>query len=320
MNNENRYYPYSEYLKNKYGEKVYKLPIHLPITCPNRKNGVGCTFCADIGTGFEAASSLVPIKEQMKITKEHIASKYHAKKFIAYFQNYTNTYMPKEDFERYIGEAITQEDIVEISLSTRPDCIRKDYMEILKKFHDKYSVNIHIELGLQTANYHVLDQINRGHGLAEYINAVLTIKSYGFSVCTHIILNLPHDTDRDMIETAKIISALGTDIVKIHSLYIAKNSPMDKDYQSGNIKICSKEEYLNRLRLFLEYLDPKIAVERLFSRIPETDSSFSNWSTSWWKLRDEFMEHMAIQQSFQGKKFNYLDGSALDFYETKDEH
>lgn len=318
MNNESRYYPYSDYLKNKYGEKVYKLPIHLPITCPNRKNGMGCTFCADIGTGFEAASSIIPVKEQMQKTKQLIISKYHAKKFIAYFQNYTNTYMLKTDFEHYINEAITETDIVEISISTRPDCVRKDYLDILKQAKEIYSVNIHIELGLQTANYHVLDQINRGHGLAEYIDAVMKIKSYGFTVCTHIILNLPNDTDRDMVETAKILSALQTDVVKLHSLYIAKNSSMNEEYQAGNIKICSKEEYFQRLRLFLEHLSPKIAVERLFSRIPEADSSFSNWNTSWWKLRDEFIEYMVLHQSFQGKKFNYLDGSALDFYETQD--
>ncbi len=313
MTTEKIYYPYSEYLKNKYGEKIYKLPIHLPITCPNRKNGSGCTFCAEIGTGFEASSSSVPIIEQLEKTKEVISTKYHAKKYIAYFQNYTNTYMPLEQFEIYLKEALEVKDIVEISISTRPDCIRKDYLEILKKIEEEYKIDIHIELGLQTANYHILDKINRGHGLAEYIDAVLAIHSYVFSVCTHIILNLPNETDRDMIETAKIISALQTDVVKIHSLYIAKESAMYKDYQSGVIQICTKEEYFERLRLFLEHLQPHIAVERLFSRIPESDSVFSNWNTSWWKLRDEFMEYMALHQSYQGKNSSYLNGSALDF-------
>lgn len=307
------YYPYSEYLKNKYGEKVYKLPIHLPITCPNRVKGNGCTFCADIGTGFEAAPPSLSIRNQLEQTKELISSKYHAKKFIAYFQNYTNTYMPISQFRSCLMEAMSVEDIVEISISTRPDCIRKDYLEILKEVSQAYQVQIHIELGLQTANYHILDEICRGHGLAEFIDAVLMIHTYGFSVCTHIILNLPHDTDRDMVETAKIISALKIEIVKIHSLYIAKDSLMDKAYQSGTISICSKEEYFERLRLFLEYLNPEIAVERLFSRIPEADASFSNWNTSWWKLRDEFMEYMLSRKSFQGKQFSYLNGCALDF-------
>ena len=311
MNNENRYYPYSEYLKNKYGEKVYKLPIHLPITCPNRKNGEGCTFCADIGTGFEAASSLVPIKEQMKITKEHIASKYHAKKFIAYFQNYTNTFMPIEQFEKYMKEAAQDSDVVEISISTRPDCINDHYLDILLEIMNAYSVSINIELGLQSVNYHTLDTMNRGHGLAEFIDAILRIKKYPFTICTHVILNLPGDTMRDTIETAKILSVLNIDIVKLHSLYIAKNTMLSKEYRDGKINICSKEEYLERVISFLEHISPNMVVERLFSRVPEEDADFSNWNTSWWKLQEELLEEMKALNACQGKKFNYLNGSAL---------
>ena len=313
MNLESKYYPYSEYLKNKYGEKVYKLPIHLPISCPNRKDGIGCTFCAEIGTGFEAAQSSTPLKEQMEKTKQLIMNKYHAKKFIAYFQNYTNTYMPLEKFKAYLNEAMEVTDVVEISVSTRPDCIRKDYLDALDDISKQYGVHINIELGLQTSNYHVLDCINRGHGLAEYIDAVLAIRQYDFTFCTHVILNLPNDTARDMIETAKIISALKGDIVKLHSLYIAKGSKMEKQFKRGEIEICTKEEYFNRLRLFLEYLNPEIAVERLFSRIPEDDSLFSNWNTSWWKLKDEFIDYIDAENSYQGKKFTYLNGGALDF-------
>ena len=118
------YNKYSDYLKERYGEKVYKLPINLPLTCPNRINGHGCSFCADVGTGFEAMESSVSVTEQLEKTKEYISKRYHAKKFIAYFQNYTNTYMPLEIFKKYILEAVSIPDIVEISISTRPDCVR----------------------------------------------------------------------------------------------------------------------------------------------------------------------------------------------------
>ncbi len=303
---------YSIYLKEKYGEKVYKLPINLPITCPNRIHGGGCSFCAEDGTGFEAMENTISVTEQLETTKELITRKYKAKKFIAYFQNYTNTYMPLEQFREYMLEAARVPDIVEISVSTRPDCIKADYLQVLKEIEREFQIAITIELGLQTANYHTLDFIDRGHGLAEYIDAVLQIKSFDFTICTHIILNLPSDTIRDTIETAKILSALKIDIVKIHSLYIAKNTKLCKQYEDGTINLCSKEEYLERLRCFLEYLSPQIVVERLFSRVPEKDAVFSNWGTSWWKLQDEFLEKMEQYDSYQGKRYHYLNGSALE--------
>lgn len=311
MNEKKIYNKFSDYLKEKYGEKVYKLPVNLPITCPNRLTGSGCSFCAEAGTGFEALPSAISVKEQLLRTKELIQKKYNAKKYIAYFQNYTNTFMPLEVFQSYIQEALEVEDIVEISISTRPDCIRHDYMAFLKELEERTNIGIHIELGLQTVNYHTLDSISRGHGLAELIDAVRTIQQYGFSICIHMILNLPGDTLRDCIEGAKILSALQIQVVKLHSLYIPKNTQLSEAYENGTITLCSKEEYIERVAVFLEYLSPDIIVERLFSRVPEKDAVFSNWGTSWWKLQDEFLKYMEEHRSYQGKHFDYLNGSAL---------
>ncbi|MGN1166803.1 MAG: TIGR01212 family radical SAM protein [Lachnospiraceae bacterium] len=311
--NETLYYAYSDYLKNKYGEKVYKLPVNLPVSCPNRTGGrSGCSFCAECGTGFEAMEQTVPVKIQLTETKEHIESKYHAHKFIAYFQNYTNTFLPVDIFEKYMKEALEISDIVGIDISTRPDCIRKEYLDVLKRISEEEKIDITIELGLQTVNYHTLAKIERGHSLAEFIDAVLQIKKYNFMVCAHVILNLPGDELEDSIETAKFISALGIDIVKIHSLYIAKNTRLCDAYENGTITLCSKEEYIHRLIVFLEYLDPDIVVERLFSRVPQKDAVFSNWNTSWWKLRDEVTKQMTEGHHFQGRLFHYLNGAALE--------
>lgn len=312
MTEKNLYNKYSDYLKNKYGEKVYKLPINLPITCPNRIGSGGCSFCAEVGTGFEAMDAKFSVSEQMNTTKMLIEKKYKAKKFIAYFQNYTNTFMPLDKFEAYVKEAAQNEEVIEISISTRPDCIRDSYLDVLFHIMNEYHVDINIELGLQSANYHTLDFIDRGHGLAEFIDAVLRIRKYPFSICTHVILNLPGDSMRDTIETAKILSALKIDIVKLHSLYIAKNTKLSKQYRDGTITICSKEEYINRVIAFLEHISPDMIVERLFSRVPEEDADFSNWNTSWWKLQDELLEKMQETNAYQGKKFHYLNGSALN--------
>jgi radical SAM protein (TIGR01212 family) len=264
-----------------------------------------------VGTGFEAMDSHVQVSEQLLSTKEKIEKKYKAHKFIAYFQNYTNTFLPLKDFEAYIKEAAQIPDIVEISVSTRPDCIRQDYLEVLKSVKEEFGTEITIELGLQTVNYHTLAFINRGHGLAEFIQAALLIDKYGFTLCTHMILNLPGDTMEDAIEGAKFLSALPVHIVKLHSLYIPKNSLLYQQYIDDKIALCEKEEYIKRAAEFIALLRPDMVVERIFSRIPEEYAAFSNWGVSWWKLNDMFEAYMEEQGYVQGCKYNYLNGAAL---------
>lgn len=310
---ENRiYYSYSEYLKKKYGEKVYKLPVNLPVSCPNRKEGAGCSFCAEEGTGFEAAGAMVPVREQLMASREKVEKRYHAKKFIAYFQNYTNTFLPLDTLRAYMQQAAEVESIMEVCLSTRPDCIRKDYLRAMADFREETGLEVSLELGLQTVNYHTLRKVNRGHGLAEFLDAVLAIAPYKFPVCVHMILNLPGDTMEDARESARILSALPVSMVKLHSLYIPKKSVLYQEYRNGRISICAKEEYLERLAEFIALLRPDIAVERLFARIPEKDSAFCNWGHSWWKLTDEWTALMKEKQYVQGVHCDYLNGAALN--------
>ncbi len=298
------YNEYSIFLKEKYGEKVYKLPVNIPCTCPNRDGTIGyggCTFCADVGTGFEMLENTISVKEQIEKNMQYISKKYKAKKFIAYFQNYTNTYLRLEEFKKYINEAVGK-NIVEISISTRPDCIGSEYLEFLKEVKDLHDVNISIELGLQTANYHTLISINRGHTLAEFIDAVMRIKKYGFEVCTHVILNLPGDDIIDAKETAKILSVLKVDQVKIHSLYIMENTKMGILYKNKEITVIDEEEYVERVIVFLEHLDKNIVVQRLVGRAPEKNSLFVNWGMSWWKIKDDILEKMENEGRHQGSK------------------
>lgn len=317
MGRDYLYYKYSDFLKKHYLAKVYKLPVNLPVTCPNRVNGQGCSFCAESGTGFEAMSSEISVTEQLIKTQEYIRRRYKAQKFIAYFQNYTNTYLPSGKLREYMEEAAKLPDIVEIAISTRPDCIREDYLDMMEEIAAAYNISIGIELGLQTANYHTLKDIRRGHGLAEYLDACLRIQKSDFLLCTHVILNLPGDTLDDVIETGKIISIMGNHLVKAHSLYIARETEMAHLFENGRLTIGSKEDYFLRLQTFLEYLSPDIAVERLFSRIPEEDALFSNWQTSWWKLQDEFLAHMEAHKSFQGKRYDYRNGPALKIFDGR---
>lgn len=307
------YYPYSEYLKNKYGEKTYKLPVNVPGTCPNRDGSCGaqgCAYCGEIGAGFESLPDTLSVKEQLKKNKAYIGQRYGAKKFIPYFQNFTGTYLPAENLEALVRSAILP-DMVCINIATRPDCVSDQTTALLSEIAQSESIDITLELGLQTANYHTLKTINRGHGLAEFIDAVLRIRKAGLSVSAHVILDLPDDSMDDAIETAHVLSALPVDGVKLHSLYIAKGSAFAKAYADGQLALSSSEEYIRRAAAFLAHLSPDIYIERLIGRIPEEHSLAANDGRSWWAVKDDILGLLEEQRLYQGAKFDYLNGAAL---------
>lgn len=298
------YKVYSDFLREKYGEKVYKLPINLNITCPNRDGKIGtggCIFCGEKGAGFESLSNELSVKEQLLKNKDYIGSRYGAKKFIAFFQNFTNTYLPKDVFKKVLYETVLP-DIVETCVSTRPDCIGEDYIKIMKNFSEDSGVNVSLEYGLQTANYKTLDTVNRGHGLAEFIYAVNLAHSCGIPVCAHVIADFPWDDDRDVVETAKILSALKVEGVKLHSLYIVKGTKCCEMYQSGELRLLTPEDYVRRAILFLEHLSPDCAVERIIGRAPEEDTVTANFDTGWWKIKEEIEKRMELGGIVQGDK------------------
>lgn len=308
-----RYNVYSDHLKKRYGEKVYKLPISLPVTCPNRDGTCGangCVFCGEIGAGYENLPASMTVSTQIAANKAHIAPKYKATKYIPYFQNFSNTYLPLVQLEQYLLEAC-QEDIVGVAIATRPDCINDRYLEVMARVAAEKNVDISVELGLQTVNYHTLQKIQRGHGLGEFIDAVLRLKKYNIEICTHLILNLPWDDMTDVVENAKVLSALGINQVKLHALYIVKDTMMADWYQKQLFQIISKEEYIERVVEFLEHLHPDIVVQRLIGRAPEKNTLFTNWQTGWWKIRDAIEYLLEERDTYQGKKCNYLNGNAV---------
>ena len=297
-----RYNVYSTYLKERYGEKVYKLPISIPDTCPNRDGTLGtrgCAFCGSIGAGYENLPADMTIQRQIEANIAHIQPKYKANKFIAYFQNFTNTYIRPDVFRQYLIEAC-RPDIVGIAVATRPDCVNTTYFDIMAEIKETYGVDILVEFGLQTVNYKTLQKINRGHTLAEYIDAMMMIQAYPFRNCTHVILDLPWDTMEDVVETAKIISALPTHEIKLHDWY-----------KAGEIQLISAEEYVDRVVTFLEYTRPDIVFQRLIGRAPKEATEFANWGMGWWKIRDMIDAELARRDTRQGAKCTYLHGKAV---------
>ena len=263
--------------QRKFGCKVYKLSIDAGLTCPNRDGTVGkggCIFCESSGSGFQCLPDTMTIREQWAENKAFYERRFRAHKFISYLQTYTNTYMSLERFKEVVLAATEDEDLVGVAISTRPDCVCDEYLEFLAELKESRNLDIDIELGLQTVNYHNLVEINRGHTLAEYIDAVLRIKRYGLSTTAHVILNLPGDTMLDVIETAKIVSTLGVDFVKLHSLYVAGGTELARRYEAGEFTMITLSEYVERVVTFLEYLDPEIVIQRLVGKGPQDNLLF----------------------------------------------
>ncbi|MEW6622472.1 MAG: TIGR01212 family radical SAM protein [Bacillota bacterium] len=315
-----RYKVYSTYLAEKYGGRVYKVPVNLPGSCPNRDGTLGrggCIFCDEEGSGFECLPNTLSIKEQVKTNQEFFRQRFGADKFIVYFQAFTNTYKPLKEFQEEIAAAVTGTDIIGLSVSTRPDCISDDYINALRDLQNEQKLaEVDIELGLQTVNYHTLEYVNRGHTLAEFIDAALRIKKAGLKICAHVILNLPGDDLLDVIENAKILSALGVDYVKLHSLYVVENTILGAKYASGEFQIISLDEYVKRVVTFLQYLDPNIVIQRLMGKGPKGKLLFSNWDTSWWKIKETIERRLEKLDTYQGAKFNYLNGKCLSRFNT----
>ena len=308
-----RYTLYSDYLRQRYGVKVYKLPISLPVTCPNRDGTCGtggCIFCGSIGAGYENLPDTMTVAQQIAANRRHIVPKYKAQKFIAYLQNFSNTYLPPDQFATYLEECC-QPDIVGVAVATRPDCAADRYLEIMANLQARHGVDAVLELGLQTVNYRTLDFIHRGHGVAEFIDATIAAKKFGLAVCAHMILNLPGDELRDVIEGAKILSALGVEQVKLHALYVVKNTPLARMYETGTISLGSCEEYVERVVAFLEYLPPEVAIQRLIGRAPEEYTDFSNWGRGWWRIKEMVEKRQEVLDSYQGKRYTNLRGLAV---------
>ena len=301
------YRVYSEYLKALYGEKVYKLPVNLPLTCPNRdgtKGTGGCVFCAGVGTGFESLPNTLPIKEQLQRNREYIGKKYHAEKFIAYFQNFTNTYLPIEDFKKNLEEALLP-GVVEISVSTRPDCLGEEYPEALAAVREK-GVRVSLELGLQSANDETLKIIRRGHTVRDFCDAAKRAHAHGIPVCAHLIINLPWDTREDVVNAARLFNEYRIEGVKVHSLYVVKGTVLGDWYEQGQVAMIPYEEYKERTISFLEHLSPETVIHRLCGRAPEEATLFENYGRSWRWVRDDIVRTMELRGTYQGKKYQYI--------------
>ena len=298
---EKRYYPYSKYLKETFGKKVYKITLDSGFYCPNRDGKIskgGCIFCDEVGSFSRCGDSKSTIKEQIIASMTHLERQFKAEAFIAYFQSYSNTYAPIEKLKEIYDSVFFDEKIVSISIGTRPDCVDNKKLDLISTYKVPW-----IEYGLQSAHNETLKWMNRGHDFECFKNAVIETKKRGIKVCAHIILGFPNETKEMMLQTAKKLADLEIDGIKIHMLTILKDSPLLKYYSENPFYLMDMEQYCEIVCDILEILPPTTTIER----IAGTGYSETTIKPKWVNRRFEILnmiDKILIQRnSKQGLKF-----------------
>ena len=262
------YYSLNEYLKETFGEKVYKLSLDIKCSCPNRDGTLhnrGCIFCHEGSSHF--AESGNSVTEQIENAKKRIQNKTRAEKFIAYFQSYTNTYAPIDYLEKTFLEAINNPSIVAISIGTRPDCLCENVLKLLEKLNKIKPV--WVELGLQSSKNQTVEYIRRCYDNSVYLKAVKNLKNIGVNVITHIILGLPNETRDDMLNTVNFAVKCGTDGVKLQLLHILKDTDLYEDYKKGLVEPLSLQNYVDLLCFLIERIPENIVIHRITGDAPK---------------------------------------------------
>lgn len=273
-----KYTTLNNYLKERFGEKVYKIALNGGFTCPNRDGIIGtrgCIFCSKGGSGDFAESPDLTITEQIENGKKRLEKKIKNGKYIAYFQAFTNTYAPVERLRTIYEEAINNPDIVALSIGTRPDCLGDDVLALLDELNKIKP--IFVELGLQTINEDTAKYIRRGYTLEVYDKAVADLHKIGINVVTHIILGLPNESKEDMLNSVKYACKV-TDGIKLQLLHILKGTDLAKDYEQGKFKVLTLEQYTEIIKECVQIIPENVVIHRLTGDGAKKDLIAPLWS------------------------------------------
>ena len=304
------YFSLDHYLKQTFGEKVYRLSLNGGMTCPNRDGSIGtggCIFCSAGGSGDFAASPQQSVTGQIAQAKLLLREKTNCRKYIAYFQAYTNTYAPVEHLRKIFTEAISHPDIVALSIGTRPDCLGDDVLDLL------YSLNqikpVWVELGLQTIHEDTARYIRRGYPLSCFDTAVKNLRAGGIEVIVHTILGLPGESRKDILETMAYLNAMDIQGIKLQLLHVLRGTDLAADHEAGLFRTYERDEYLNLVIDCLEHLRPDIVIHRVTGDGPKDLLIAPLWASRKREVLNLLHHRMKERASFQGKAFEALSRS-----------
>ncbi len=297
-----RYNDLKSYWRNLFGCNIHKLQIDAGFTCPNRDGHVavgGCIYCDGRGSKLRRKGKLPSVTEQIASGKKYY--KPTAAKFIAYFQTFTNTYAPVDKLRALYDEALAQEDVIGLSIGTRPDCLGPDVVELLSGYAKKY--HIWAELGLQSAHDNTLQFINRGHNFQQFSDAVNSFAGRGLNICVHIIIGLPGENDEDVLTTAKTLAAMPINGIKIHSLLALEGTALGEMYKKGPISVITKEKYVSLVADVLEILPPEMVIQRLTADGYRDIFLAPDWAMNKLDVLNSINKELERRDSYQGMRY-----------------
>lgn len=302
---KDHYYSLNQYLQNQFGEKVYKIALDAGMTCPNRDGTVGfggCLFCSAGGSGEFAEGDCGDIAQQIRRAKERLSAKTKARRFIAYFQSYTNTYAPVSRLRQIFEAAIAQPEVAALSIATRPDCLPEDVVELLAELNQRKPV--WVELGLQTIHEETAKNIRRGYALPVYEDALTRLHRRGIQVIAHVILGLPGETQEQMLETMDYLGNRGRpDGVKLQLLHILKGTDLAQWYLDGRVKAMEMDEYFALLFRCIQRLPPDLVIHRLTGDGPKRLLIAPQWTGDKKRVLNEMRRQMDLYGVVQGKHY-----------------
>lgn len=303
-----RYYSLNDYFINKFGQKIYKVSLDAGMDCPNRDGTIGsggCIFCSDSGSGEFAGDRKFSIYKQIEEQLEFISKKFPEGKVIAYFQNFTNTYGGVEYLRKVFYEALNHPRVMGIAIATRPDCLGTDILNLLEEIGKNHF--LWLELGLQSSDDEVAIKINRGYSKEIYEKATVELNRREIKFVTHIIVGLPYGEEKDSLETAKFAVRCGTWGVKIHSLYVMKNSRLEREFRENSYESISLETYVERVVDILENIPKNIVIHRLTGDCDKTQLLEPMWSANKMNVLNSIEKELKRRGSFQGKQLHEVE-------------
>ncbi|MCT2535831.1 TIGR01212 family radical SAM protein [Aquibacillus koreensis] len=302
---QKRYHSWNYHLKNTFGHKVFKVALDGGFDCPNRDGTVahgGCTFCSAAGSGDFAGDRVDDLETQFTDIKSKMHQKWKDGKYMAYFQAYTNTHAPVAELREKFESVLNQEGVVGLSIATRPDCLPDDVVEYLAELNER--TYLWVELGLQTMHQQTSDLINRAHDLDCYLEGVAKLRKHNIRICSHIINGLPGEDYNMMLQTAKAVSEMDVQGIKIHLLHLLKGTPMVKQYEKGLLTFLSKDDYVKLVVDQLELLPEDMIIHRITGDGPPDLLVGPMWSLNKWDVLNAIDAELKERNSWQGKYYN----------------
>lgn len=305
---EKRYYSLNYYLRQKYGQKVFKIPLNAGLTCPNRDGTIGqggCLYCSASGSGDYAGCPQDSIHEQFAKIKAIMHRKWEQGLYIAYFQAFTNTYAPVDKLKQLYREAMNEEGVVGLAIATRPDCLPDEVIHLLQELNQQ--TNVWVELGLQTTHETTLKDMNTGYTYQQYQEALIKLNQAQIEVVTHIILGLPGETRDEMLVSAHRLAALPMQGMKIHMLHLMKGTGLEQRYRQNPFPLLKREEYVELVIDILEITPPQRVIHRLTGDSPRESLIAPEWSLYKWEVLNEIDRRLEERQTWQGKLYSDSD-------------